>query len=83
MANAIYGRILMGSSLAIHIIFAITGIALPLLISVAELLGIVRRDAFYTLMARRWTRALLVLFAVGSVTGTVVGTQLSVLWPNF
>ena len=79
----IYGRILMGSSLGIHIIFAITGIALPLLISLAELLGIWRRDAYYTLMARRWTKALLVLFAVGSVTGTVVGLQLSALWPSF
>ncbi len=83
MGDEIYGRILMGSSLAIHIIFAITGIALPLLISLAELLGITRRDAYFTLMARRWTRALLVLFAVGSITGTVVGTQLSLLWPSF
>lgn len=83
MGDEIYGRILMGSSLAIHIIFAITGIALPLLISLAELLGITRRDAYFTLMARRWTRGMLVLFAVGSITGTVVGTQLSVLWPNF
>jgi len=83
MGDAIFGRILMGSSLAIHIIFAVTGIALPLLISLAELLGITRRDAYFTLMARRWTRGLLVLFAVGSITGTVVGTQLSVLWPNF
>lgn len=83
MGDIIYGRVLMGSSLAVHILFAITGVALPLLISIAELLGIVRRDATYTLMARRWTKALLVLFAVGTVTGTVVAFQLSLLWPSF
>lgn len=83
MGDILYGRVLMGSSLAVHILFAITGIALPLLISAAELLGILRRDAVYTLMARRWTKAMLVLFAVGAVTGTVVAFQLSLLWPAF
>jgi cytochrome d ubiquinol oxidase subunit I len=83
MENLIYGRVLMGTSLAVHIIFAVTGIALPLLVSAAELLGIVRHDEHYTLMARRWTRTLLVLFAVGAVTGTVVAFQLSLLWPAF
>ncbi len=83
MANDIYSRALMGSSLGIHILFAITGMALPLLISVAELLGLTRGDKYFALMARRWSKALLVLFAVGSVTGTVVGFQLSLLWPPF
>lgn len=83
MSSIVFGRMLMGSSLAVHIIFAVTGIALPLLVSAAELLGIVRKDQHYTLMARRWTRTMLVLFAVGSVTGTIVGFQLSLLWPGF
>lgn len=83
MGDIVYGRVLMGTTLAVHIIFAITGMALPLLISLAELLGILRRDSTYTLMARRWTKALLVLFAVGTVTGTVVAFQLSLLWPSF
>jgi cytochrome d ubiquinol oxidase subunit I len=83
MSDIVYGRVLMGTTLSVHIIFAITGMALPLLISLAELLGIVRRDSAYTLMARRWTKALLVLFAVGAVTGTVVAFQLSLLWPSF
>lgn len=83
MGDIIYGRVLMGSSLAVHILYAITGIALPLLVSTAELLGILRRDSTYTLMARRWTKAMLVLFAVGAITGTVVAFQLSLLWPAF
>src|SRR5689334_16498985 len=83
MGDIVYGRVLMGTTLAVHILFAITGMAIPLLISLAELIGILRRDATYTLMARRWTKALLVLFAVGAVTGTVVAFQLSLLWPSF
>lgn len=83
MSSVVFGRMLMASSLAVHIVFAVTGIALPLLVSAAELLGIVRRDEHYTLMARRWTRTMLVLFAVGSVTGTIVGFQITLLWPGF
>jgi cytochrome bd ubiquinol oxidase subunit I len=83
MSSIVFGRMLMASSLAVHIIFAVTGIALPLLVSAAEFLGIVRRDEHYTLMARRWTRTMLVLFAVGSVTGTIVGFQITLLWPGF
>ena len=83
MSTIVFGRMLMASSLAVHIVFAVTGIALPLLVSAAELLGIVRRDQHYRLMARRWTRTMLALFAVGSVTGTIVGFQLSLLWPGF
>ena len=83
MSSIVFGRMLMASSLAVHIVFAVTGIALPLLVSLAELLGIVRRDQHYTLMARRWTRTMLVLFAVGSVTGTIVGFQITLLWPGF
>lgn len=83
MSSIVFGRMLMASSLAVHIVFAVTGIALPLLVSAAEFLGIVRRDEHYTLMARRWTRTMLVLFAVGSVTGTIVGFQITLLWPGF
>ncbi len=83
MTNDIYARALMGSTLAIHIIFAVIGMGLPLFISLAELIGIRRNDRDLQLMARRWTKALLILFAVGSVTGTAVAFELTLLWPNF
>jgi cytochrome d ubiquinol oxidase subunit I len=83
MSNDIYARALMGSTLAIHIIFAIIGMGLPLFISIAELVGIRRNDRDLQLMARRWTKALTILFAVGSVTGTAVAFELTLLWPNF
>lgn len=83
MTNDIYARALTGSTLAIHIIFAVIGMGLPLFISIAELMGIMRKDSDLQLMARRWTKALTVLFAVGSVTGTAVAFELTMLWPNF
>jgi cytochrome d ubiquinol oxidase subunit I len=83
MTNDIYARALTGSTLAIHIIFAVIGMGLPLFISIAELMGIARKDSDLQLMARRWTKALVVLFAVGSVTGTAIAFELTMLWPNF
>jgi cytochrome d ubiquinol oxidase subunit I len=77
------GRALFGMTLGFHGIFAMLGVGIPLLISLAELVGIVRRDADYTLLARRWTKGFVVLVAVGVVTGTIVGFNLSLLWPQF
>ena len=53
MTNDIYARALRGSTLAIHIIFAVIGMGLPVFISLAELLGIARKDSDLHLMARR------------------------------
>ncbi len=53
------------------------------MISLAEWIGIKRNDPYYTLLARRWARGFVVTVAVGVVTGTAIGLQLSLLWPNF
>lgn len=42
-----------------------------------------KKDSHYTLMARRWTRGFVITVAVGVVTGTCIGLQLSLLWPEF
>ena len=52
-------RFTMGSSLAVHIIFAVIGIALPLVICIAEYLGTKNNDAYYKLLSKRLTLALL------------------------
>jgi len=77
------GRALFGITLGFHAIFATLGVGIPLLISLAELIGIVRQDSDYILLARRWTKGFVVLVAVGVVTGTIVGFNLSLLWPQF
>ncbi|KPH78233.1 cytochrome D ubiquinol oxidase subunit I [Oceanobacillus caeni] len=42
-----------------------------------------KNDEHYIIMARRWSRGYMVTVAVGVVTGTIIGLQLSLLWPNF
>lgn len=76
-------RSLMGISLGFHIIFATLGVGLPLLISLSELLAILRKDNDYLILAKRWTQGFLFLVAVGAVSGTVVGVELSLLFPHF
>jgi len=76
-------RMLTLLTLSFHIIFATIGVGLPLMIMIAQWLGIKKNDIHYIMMARRWARGLIVTVAVGVVTGTAIGLQLSLLWPNF
>ncbi|UKS29359.1 cytochrome ubiquinol oxidase subunit I [Paenibacillus sp. HWE-109] len=78
-----YSRMLTGLTLAFHIIFATIGVGVPLMIALAEWIGIRRKDEHYLLMARRWARGFVITVAVGVVTGTAIGLQLSLLWPSF
>lgn len=79
----LYSRILTEVTLAFHILFATIGVGVPLLIALAQWIGIKKNDPHYILLARRWTRGFVITVAVGVVTGTAIGLQLSLLWPNF
>ncbi|MGE6258585.1 cytochrome ubiquinol oxidase subunit I [Heyndrickxia sporothermodurans] len=76
-------RMLTGMTLAFHIIFATIGVGIPIMISIAEFLGIKKKDPHNLLLARRWARGFTITVAVGVVTGTIIGLQLSLLWPSF
>ena len=76
-------RILTGLTLFVHIIFASIGVGVPLMIALAEWRGLRTNDIHYTLLARRWARGFVITVAVGVVTGTSIGLQLSLLWPMF
>jgi cytochrome d ubiquinol oxidase subunit I len=73
----------MGTSLGFHIVFAVLGVGMPLLMSVAEGLALWRRDEAWMVLARRWSKAFGILFAVGAVSGTVLSFELGLLWPRF
>jgi cytochrome bd ubiquinol oxidase subunit I len=73
----------MAISLGFHIIFAVVGIAMPVLMLVAEDRWIRRRDEASLLLARRWAQGTAILFAVGAVSGTVLSFELGLLWPTF
>ncbi|MDP5274438.1 cytochrome ubiquinol oxidase subunit I [Chengkuizengella axinellae] len=79
----IFSRILTSLTLIFHIIFATIGVGVPVMIALAEWIGIKRNDSHYLLLARRWARGFTITVAVGVVTGTAIGLQLSLLWPKF
>jgi cytochrome d ubiquinol oxidase subunit I len=73
----------MAISLGFHILFAAVGIAMPLLMVLAEDRWIRHRDEASHLLARRWAHGTAILFAVGAVSGTVLSFELGLLWPTF
>jgi cytochrome bd ubiquinol oxidase subunit I len=81
--SVFFSRVLTELTLSFHIIYATIGVGIPLMIMIAQWLGIKKQDEHYILMARRWTRGFVITVAVGVVTGTAIGLQLSLLWPNF
>src|ERR1700745_1348961 len=83
MNNLAAARSQMGISLAFHIIFAVIGVALPLMMTIAEWRFRATGDAAYLLLAKRWARGTTILFAVGAVSGTVLSLWLGILWPQF
>lgn len=83
MSNLIAARAAMGSTLAFHIIFAALGVGLPVLLSVAEGLGLRTGDTIWYALARRWSQAFSILFIVGAVSGTAISFEMGLLWPRF
>ena len=76
-------RAQMAFTLGAHIVVACLGVGMPVLMAVAEGLAIRRRDPVWLALARRWSKAFAVLFAVGAVSGTVLSFELGLLWPEF
>jgi cytochrome bd ubiquinol oxidase subunit I len=70
-------------SFAAHIPLVCFGIAFPAMVLFAEWLGNRTGDPVYQTLARRWSKVMLALFAVGVVTGTILSFELGLLWPNF
>src|ERR671939_70044 len=73
----------MAISLAFHIIFAVVGIAMPVLMVVAERRWQRTGDPVALELAKRWAKGTAILFAVGAVSGTVLSFELGLLWPGF
>ncbi|HUC78878.1 MAG TPA: cytochrome ubiquinol oxidase subunit I [Candidatus Saccharimonadales bacterium] len=76
-------RALTGDTLAFHILFACFGVGLPVMISIFELLAIIKKNHTYAKLVRTWTRILVILFVAGAVSGMIVSFSFSILWPTF
>ncbi len=83
MDDLLAARSQMAMSLAFHIVFAAIGIAMPLLMVIAEWRWLRSRDEIYLTLAKRWAKGTAILFAVGAVSGTVLSFELGLLWPAF
>lgn len=81
-AELFVARQQMALSLGWHIIVACIGVGFPLMILLAEGVGLRRGDPVAMELARRWSKALAVLFAVGAVSGTILSFELGILWPE-
>ncbi|HEY5219239.1 MAG TPA: cytochrome ubiquinol oxidase subunit I, partial [Gemmatimonadaceae bacterium] len=83
MTNLLAARSQMAMSLGFHIIFAEIGIAMPLMMVLAERRWMRTGDREYLELAKRWAKGVAILFAVGAVSGTVLSFELGLLWPGF
>ena len=73
----------MGLSLGFHVVFSALGVGLPLLLCLAEGIGLWRKDGTWLALSRQWAKAFAILFAIGAVSGAIVEFELSLLWPTF
>jgi cytochrome d ubiquinol oxidase subunit I len=83
MSNLLAARELMAFTLGFHIVLACLGVAFPAIILTANWLGLRRGDRDALRLARRWSKAMAVTFAVGAVSGTVLSFEFGLLWPRF
>src|ERR671919_1728561 len=70
-------------SLGVHIPLVSFGISFPALVLFCEWRYLRTGDRVYRTLARRWSKVMLALFAVGVVTGTILSFELGLLWPGF
>jgi cytochrome d ubiquinol oxidase subunit I len=70
-------------SFAVHIPLVCFGIAFPAMVLFTEWLYLRTGDELYMTLARRWTKVMVALFAVGVITGTILSFEMGLLWPNF
>ncbi|MGH9284516.1 MAG: cytochrome ubiquinol oxidase subunit I [Acidimicrobiales bacterium] len=82
MTDLFAARQQMALSLGWHIVVACFGVGFPAVMLLAEWRGQRTGDPVYRALARRWSSALGVLFAVGAVSGTILSFEMGILWPG-
>jgi cytochrome d ubiquinol oxidase subunit I len=81
--HLLQARQMQALSFAVHIPLVCFGIAFPAMVLFVEWLYLRSGDELYRTLARRWTRVMVALFAVGVITGTILSFEMGLLWPNF
>jgi cytochrome d ubiquinol oxidase subunit I len=70
-------------SFAVHIPLVCFGTAFPALVLFTEWLGHRTQDPDLRRLAKRWSRIMVALFAIGVITGTILSFEMGLLWPSF
>jgi cytochrome d ubiquinol oxidase subunit I len=81
--HLLQARQMQALSFAVHIPLVCFGIAFPVMVLVMEWMGHRTGNPVYLAIARRWSRIMVALFAVGVITGTILSFEMGLLWPNF
>src|SRR4029079_16964269 len=76
-------RVQMEVSLGFHMIFAAIGVAMPLLMLIAEWRWIRYHDDDARRLAHVWAKLTAVTLAIREVSGTALSFELGLLWPRF
>jgi cytochrome bd ubiquinol oxidase subunit I len=79
----VQARQMQALSFVAHIPLVAFGISFPAMVLFVEWLYLRTGDPLYGTLARRWTRVVVALFAVGVITGTLLSFEMGLLWPNF
>ncbi len=82
-AYLLEARQMQALSFAVHIPLVCFGIAFPAMVLFCEWRWMRTGDQVYLTLARRWTKVMVALFAVGVITGTILSFEMGLLWPNF
>jgi len=76
-------RQMQAMSFVAHIPLVCFGVAFPAFVVFAEWRYLRTGDPVYRTLAKRWSKVMLALFAVGVVSGTILSFELGLLWPGF
>jgi cytochrome d ubiquinol oxidase subunit I len=81
--HLLWARELQAMSFAVHIPLVCFGTSFPAMVLFAEWRANRTGDETYRKLAKRWSKVMAALFAVGVVTGTILSFELGLLWPDF
>jgi cytochrome d ubiquinol oxidase subunit I len=81
--SLLVAREMQAMSFIFHIPLVCFGIAFPAMVLYMEGMWLRTGDETYKAIAKRWSKVMLILFAVGVVTGTILSFEFGLLWPNF
>jgi cytochrome d ubiquinol oxidase subunit I len=70
-------------SFVVHIPIVCFAIAFPAMVMLVEWLHLRTGEPVYRTLARRWTKVMAALFAIGVITGTILSFEMGLLWPAF